>query len=334
MTRNMEARQLLESTNISVEQESLTVESFRRTLFRHGLRLERAQTTTLQINVGLLCNQIRKHCHLDAGPKRTEVMDEATFNDVVAFARKGRFETIDITGGAPELHPNLISMIERLSPLGHRLMVRSNLSALEEGNPERFIGVFKKHCVVVVASLPSVDPAQTESQRGKGVFEKSISGLKRLNAAGYGREGTGLELDLVSNPTGAFLPPSQVQAQERFRVLLKKRWEVVFNNLFTFANVPLGRFRQWLHESGNLRDYSERLASGFNPCVVEGLMCRTLISVGWDGYLYDCDFNLAAGLPMAGRKTHISEMEGPPEPGTPIAVADHCYTCAAGSGFT
>ena len=334
MTRKMEAQQLLESSNISVEQESLTVESFRRTLFRHGLRLERAQTTTLQINVCLLCNQICKHCHLDAGPKRTEVMDEATFNDVVAFARKGRFETIDITGGAPELHPNLISMIERLSPLGHRLMVRSNLSALEEGNPERFIGVFKKHCVVVVASLPSVDPAQTESQRGKGVFEKSISGLKRLNAAGYGREGTGLELDLVSNPTGAFLPPSQVQAQERFRVLLKKRWGIVFNNLFTFANVPLGRFRQWLHASGNLKNYTERLASSFNPCVVEGLMCRTLMSVAWDGYCYDCDFNLAARLPMAGIKSHISEMERPPEPGTPVAVGDHCYTCAAGSGFT
>ncbi len=334
MTRKMEAQQLLESSNISVEQESLTVESFRRTLFRHGLRLERAQTTTLQINVCLLCNQICKHCHLDAGPKRTEVMDEATFNDVVAFARKGRFETIDITGGAPELHPNLISMIERLSPLGHRLMVRSNLSALEEGNPERFIGVFKKHCVVVVASLPSVDPAQTESQRGKGVFEKSISGLKRLNAAGYGREGTGLELDLVSNPTGAFLPPSQVQAQERFRVLLKKRWGIVFNNLFTFANVPLGRFRQWLHQSGNLETYLERLYSSFNPCVVEGLMCRTLVSVAWDGYLYDCDFNLAARLPMADRKSHVSEMEGPPEPGTPVAVGDHCYTCAAGSGFT
>ena len=330
----MEARQLPESANMGMEQESLAVESFRRTLFRHGLRLGRAQTTTLQINVGLLCNQVCKHCHLEAGPKRTEVMDEETFNDVVAFAQKGRFETIDITGGAPELHPNLISMIERLSPLGHRLMVRSNLSALEEGNPERFIGVFKKHCVVVVASLPSVDPAQTESQRGKGVFEKSISGLKRLNAAGYGREGTGLELDLVSNPTGAFLPPSQVQAQERFRVLLKKRWGIVFNNLFTFANVPLGRFRQWLHASGNLKNYTERLASSFNPCVVEGLMCRTLMSVAWDGYCYDCDFNLAARLPMAGIKSHISEMERPPEPGTPVAVGDHCYTCAAGSGFT
>jgi radical SAM/Cys-rich protein len=185
-----------------------------------------------------------------------------------------------------------------------------------------------------VASLPSVDSVQTESQRGKGVFEKSIHALQRLNAAGYGKKKTGLKLDLVSNPPGAFLPPSQAQAEERFRVILEKKWGIVFNNLFTFANVPLGRFRQWLHASGNLKNYTERLASSFSPCVVEGLMCRTLMSVAWDGYCYDCDFNLAARLPMAGKKSHISQMEGPPEPGTPIAVGDHCYTCAAGSGFT
>jgi radical SAM/Cys-rich protein len=330
----MEARQLPESANMGMEQESLTVESFRRTLFRHGLRLGRARTTTLQINVGLLCNQVCKHCHLEAGPKRTEVMDEETFNYVVVFAQKGRFETIDITGGAPELHPNLMPMIETLSSLSDRLMVRSNLSALEEDNPNRLIDVFMRYGVIVVASLPSVDSVQTESQRGKGVFEKSIHALQRLNAAGYGKKKTGLKLDLVSNPPGAFLPPSQAQAEERFRVILEKKWGIVFNNLFTFANVPLGRFRQWLHASGNLKNYTERLASSFSPCVVEGLMCRTLMSVAWDGYCYDCDFNLAARLPMAGKKSHISQMEGPPEPGTPIAVGDHCYTCAAGSGFT
>ena len=330
----MEVRQLRENINRGAEQESIVVESFRRTLFRHGLRLERGHTTTLQINVGLLCNQACKHCHLDASPKHTELIDDSTFRDVVAFARRGRFETIDITGGAPELHPKLIPMIETLSPLSGRLMVRSNLSALEDGNPDRFIDVFKKHRVVVVGSFPSPDQTQTEAQRGNGVFEKSIKALGRLNASGYGREGTGLELDLVSNPPGAFLPPAQAQAEERFKVLLRKKWGIVFNNLFTFANVPLGRFRGWLHESGNLKNYLERLASSFNPCVVDGLMCRTLISVDWEGYLFDCDFNLAAGLPVAGRRTHVSEMTGRPDPGTPIAVADHCYTCAAGSGFT
>ena len=330
----MKARQLPEVADHSVEQETSPVESFRRTLFKHGLRLERGQTTTLQINVGLLCNQVCKHCHLDAGPTRTELMDKKTLDEVVGFAQRVSFDIIDITGGAPELHPGLFTIIERLAPLTPKLMVRSNLSAMEENDPDRFIDLFRTHKAVVVVSLPSPNPGQLESQRGKGIFEKSINALKRLNAAGYGKEGTGLELDLVSNPPGAFLPPEQAQAEKRFRVLLKNKWNIVFNNLFTFANVPLGRFRQWLETSGNLQNYLERLASSFNPCVVDGLMCRTLLSVAWDGYLYDCDFNLAKGIYMSGRKIHVSEMEAPPEPGTPIAVADHCYTCAAGSGFT
>jgi radical SAM/Cys-rich protein len=330
----MQARELPEIADHIVEQETPHVESFRRTLLKHGLRLERGQTNTLQINVGLLCNQVCKHCHLEAGPKRTELMDEKTLDEVVAFAQRVSFDIIDITGGAPELHPGLSTMIERFATLKPRLMVRSNLSAMEENDPDRFIDLFRTHKAVVVASLPSLNPGQLEAQRGKGIFEKSINALKRLNDAGYGKEGTGLELDLVSNPPGAFLPPGQAQAEERFRALLRNKWDIVFNNLFTFANVPLGRFRQWLQKSGNLHNYLERLASSFNPCVVDGLMCRTLLSVDWDGYLYDCDFNLAKGIYMSGRRIHVSEMQGLPEPGTPVAVADHCYTCAAGSGFT
>jgi radical SAM/Cys-rich protein len=332
--REMEVKPLPKVADYAAEQGAPPVEPFRRTLLKHGLKLERGQTNTLQINVGLLCNQVCKHCHLEAGPKRTELMHEKTLDEVVGFAQRFSFDIIDITGGAPELHSGLFTMIERLAPLTPRLMVRSNLSAMEENEPDRFIDLFRTHKAAVVASLPSPNPGQLEAQRGKGVFEKSINALKRLNAAGYGKEGTGLELDLVSNPPGAFLPPGQAQAEERFRVLLGKKHGIVFKNLFTFANVPLGRFRQWLHASGNLQKYLERLASSFNPCVVDGLMCRTLLSVDWDGYLYDCDFNLAKGIYMSGRKIHISEMQGPPEPGTPIAVADHCYTCAAGSGFT
>jgi len=192
----------------------------------------------------------------------------------------------------------------------------------------------KKHRVVIVASFPSLDPSQAESQRGEGTFQDSIAVLKRLNSLGYGQEGSGLELDLVSNPTGAFLPPSQAQAEKRFRQELERKWGIVFNHLFTFANVPLGRFRSWLKRSGNYQKYMEKLASHFNPGAVEGLMCRTLVSVSWDGYLYDCDFNLAERLPMDGRKIHVSEMVAPPEPGTPIAVSDHCYACTAGTGFT
>jgi radical SAM/Cys-rich protein len=196
------------------------------------------------------------------------------------------------------------------------------------------IDVFKDHRVVIVASFPSLNEAQAESQRGNGIFSESLTTLSKLNAEGYGRQGSGLEINLVSNPTGAFLPPAQEQMEKRFRHVLEQKWGIVFNSLYNFANVPLGGFRNWLAESGNLENYMVGLASSFNPCAVEGLMCRTLVSVNWDGYLFDCDFNLARGIFMGGRKIHVSEMSGPPEPGTPIAVADHCFTCTAGAGFT
>jgi radical SAM/Cys-rich protein len=252
----------------------------------------------------------------------------------VAFAQRGHFQLIDITGGAPELNPNLVPMIERLSPLAPRIMLRTNLTLLTDCKEDFLMDACKKHRVVIVASFPSLNTTQAEAQRRKGVFEKSIATLKKLNAIGYGHDGSGLELDLVSNPTGAFLPASQAQEEKRFRRDLERKWGITFNHVYTFANVPLGRFRQWLQHSGNLEKYLQNLASRFNPCAIEGLMCRTLISVSWDGYLYDCDFNLAKGLYMGGRKTHISEMAGPPKPGTPIAVSDHCYACTAGSGFT
>jgi radical SAM/Cys-rich protein len=309
-------------------------DSFSQMLKKHQLTLERADTTTLQVNIGLLCNQTCKHCHLEAGPHRDELMDMETLEQVVTFARRHRFETIDITGGATELHPHLTAFLDVLAPLSDRIMVRSNLSALEEGDPDRLIGAFCRHGVVLVASFPSFNPSQLESQRGRGMFAKSISALKRLNNAGYGMMADSLELDLVSNPTGAFLPPAQPQAEKRFRDYLKKKWGLSFSHLYTFANVPLGRFRQWLKATGNLEGYLDRLRSAFNPCVVEGLMCRTLLSVAWDGFVYDCDFNQAVGLPLGGRRHHISEIKGPPEKGVPIAVADHCFTCTAGSGFT
>lgn len=307
---------------------------FGETLANHRLQLERGYTTTLQINVGLLCNQACRHCHLNAGPKRAESMDRETLDEVVTFAGRSRFKTIDITGGSPELHPHLKSMIQHFSPLTDRLLVRSNLSALEESNPEQLIDIFREYRVGVVASFPSLNKGQAESQRGKGIFEKSLRALQRLNRVGYGKRGTRLELDLISNPTGAFLPPPQKGVEERFRAHLQEKWGIVFNNLFILANVPLGRFRQWLHDSGNFEKYLERLFSSFNPCVVQGLMCRRLVSVAWDGYLFDCDFNLAAGLFMGDRKTHISEVKHPPQPGSTIPVGDHCYACAAGSGST
>jgi radical SAM/Cys-rich protein len=316
------------------EEEAVTLEPFRQRLSRHGLRLERGQTTTLQINVGLFCNQTCRHCHLSAGPGRRENMDLETAEQVVGYAQRNSFEIIDITGGAPELNPNLVYLIKKLAPLTPRIMVRTNLSALNDGKRDYLFGIFRENNVVVVASFPSINETQANSQRGSGVFQESIAALKRLNAEGYGEEGSGLELNLVSNPTGAFLPSSQSEAEKRFRKVLKQKWGISFNNLFNFANVPLGRFRQWLAQSGNLDKYIQKLAFSFNPCAIEGLMCRSLVSVAWDGYLYDCDFNLATGLYLGGTRIHVSKMPGPPVEGTPVAVADHCYTCTAGAGFT
>ena len=306
---------------------------FKSTLSMHNLKLLRQRTHTLQINLGFLCNQICRHCHLIAGPSRKEIMDSTTIKAVVSYAQKSHFESIDITGGAPELNPHLKDLIEQISPLTARTMLRSNLSALKD-KMDQLIDLLKSHRVVIVASFPSLNMNQTDAQRGDGIFNESIAVLKELNAIGYGHTGTGLELNLVSNPTGAFLPPGQEQTEKRFRQILNNKWGVTFNHLFNFANVPLGRFRQWLIQSGNFGSYLHKLVSNFNPCAIEDLMCRTLVSVAWDGYLYDCDFNLARGLYLGGKKIHVSEMPGPPEPGSAIITADHCYTCAAGSGFT
>jgi len=330
----MYASQSSQETKIDYRERAVTIDPFNLTLARHDLKLERGQTVTLQINVGLLCNQTCHHCHLSAGPGRKENMDVETVEQMVIYARRNSFQAIDVTGGAPELNPNIINLMEKLSPLAPRIIFRSNLSALNDVKRDHLIDLLKARRVVIVASLPSLNEAQADSQRGQGIFQASIAALKKLNNMGYGQEGSGLELNLVSNPTGAFLPPSQSQMEKRFRQVLKKKWGIVFNELFNFANVPLGRYRRWLLNSGNLWSYIERLTSSFNPCAVEGLMCRTMVSVSWDGYLYDCDFNLTRELYLGGRKIHVSEMPGPPEPGRPIAVADHCYTCTAGAGFT
>jgi radical SAM/Cys-rich protein len=325
--------QALDKTSKTAEK-TLPVEPFGQTLAKHGLTLTRDKITTLQINVGLLCNQTCRHCHLEAGPNSEEIMSAETVDQVVAFAQRFPFEVIDITGGAPEMNPNLVAMIERLSGMTSRLMLRSNLTALLDAARDDLIEVCTERRVVIVASFPSLNEAQAESQRGRGVFQDSIAVLGKLNSLGYGQPDSGLELNLVSNPTGAFLPSSQDQLEKRFCQVLKNKWGIVFNNLFSFANVPLGRFRQWLEQSGNLEQYLQKLATSFNPCAIEGLMCRSLISVSWDGYIFDCDFNQAADLYMGGKKTHISDLKELPAPGEPIAVSHHCYTCTAGAGFT
>jgi radical SAM/Cys-rich protein len=261
-------------------------------------------------------------------------MDRETVDHLIRFARKCSFQVVDITGGAPEMNPHLEYMIESFSRIAPRIMLRANLTALRRYGNQGLYQALLHHRVVIVASVPALNAGQLEAQRGRGVFGETLETLKMLNDWGYGQPGSGLELNLVSNPSGAFLPVAQGTAESKFRADLARRWGIVFTNLYTFANVPLGRFRDWLLESGNYEGYLKRLISSFNPCTVEGLMCRTLISVSWDGYLYDCDFHLAKGLPCRGVKTHVSECDAPPSPGTPIAPADHCYACTAGSGFT
>ncbi len=311
----------------------MNVIPFKSTIAEHNLELVRNVTHTLQINLGLLCNQKCRHCHLNAGPNRRENMDLNTVEAVIRYAERNDFETIDITGGAPELNPNLGHLIENISPFASRIMLRSNLSVMKD-KLDNMADLLKSYQVVIVASFPSINITQTDSQRGEGIFKESTEVLKKLNGLGYGSNGTGLELHLVSNPTGAYLPPTQKQAEKRFHQVLENKWGIVFNNLYNFANAPLGRFRQWLVKSGNFENYMAKLSDNFNSCAVEGLMCRTLVSISWDGYLYDCDFNLARGLPMTGQKIHVSEIEGSPQPGSQIVTADHCYTCTAGSGFT
>jgi radical SAM/Cys-rich protein len=307
---------------------------FTDTLARYGLSLGRDCVHTLQVNTGYLCNLRCRHCHLEAGPGREEVMSRETMAEIVSFARRFPFQVIDITGGAPELVPDLPLFVEGLAPLTPRLMLRTNLSALSDAMRESLLALCVAHRVVLVASFPSTNPSQADAQRGAGEAEIAIAVLKKLNATGYGMEGTGLELDLVSNPVGAFLPVSQGSAERKFRQDLLRIWGVTFNNLYTFANAPLGRFRAWLQGTGNYERYMKTLAEAFNPSAVNGLMCRTLLSVSWDGFLYDCDFNLAAGRPVAGRKIHATDVRELPPAGAPIAIGDYCYACTAGSGFT
>lgn len=310
------------------------METFKETISRHGLVLERGGTSTLQVNVGLLCNQSCRHCHLSAGPGRREHMSARTIEGVVAYAGRGSYDVVDVTGGAPELLPGIRDLLEGVAPFCRSLLFRTNLTALEGRALESLVDFCRSLQLTLIASFPSLSQSQADAQRGQGMWEKSLRSLRILNSYGYGVEGTGLELDLVVNPAGAFLPPPQCDLQERYRRDLARRWGVTFSSLFSFANVPLGRFRHWLLSSGNYDGYMSRLAASFNPETVPGLMCRSLVSVSWDGHLFDCDFNQAAGLHLGGAPATLGVSLSPPAPGTPIAVGEHCFACTAGTGFT
>jgi radical SAM/Cys-rich protein len=321
--------------NIMPDRSKASANSFDKALLQNKLVLKREKTTTCQINVGYLCNLSCRHCHLTAGPDRKENMTKETVQQVIAFAQRYQFDTIDITGGAPEMNPNIGMLIENLAPQCSNIIIRSNLIAINKTQQTKLINTIKENSVTIIASFPSINEAQTNSQRGDNIFQQSLETLKKLNSLGYGNvKHSGLELDLVSNPTGAFLPSDQEQVEKRFRTILDNKWGIQFDNLYSFANVPLGRFKTWLKKTNNFDSYMEKLTASFNPCAVQNLMCKNLISIGWDGYLHDCDFNLAKKIPLGGEKTHISQIDAMPRPGSLIATADHCFTCTAGAGFT
>ena len=289
-----------------------------------------------QINIGKLCNQTCAHCHVDAGPDRKhEQMSRAHLEKCLSIiASSPDIHTVDITGGAPEMNANFRWFVEEVSKLRKKVIDRCNLTIIVS-NPKYhdLPEFFAKHKVNVVSSLPYYSKIRTDAQRGDGVFEDSIKALKMLNAVGYGQEGTGLELDLVYNPSGAFLPGSQISLEGQFKSQLKRRYDVDFNNLFCITNLPISRFLEYLLETGNYEDYMQQLIDAFNPATVQGVMCRNTISVSWDGYLYDCDFNQMLDLKVASKNVqHLDDFDLETLNNRAIVLNQHCYGCTAGAG--
>lgn len=295
--------------------------------------LRAASLTTLQVNVGRLCNQTCKHCHVDAGPDRRESMPREIAELCVRTLRAAAIPVLDITGGAPELNPNFRWMVEQARALGCHVMDRCNLTVLMLPPQSDLAEFLAAHQVEIIASLPYFQAAQTDAQRGDGVFEKSIAALRLLNSLGYGMPESPLRLNLVYNPVGAFLPPSQQSIENDFRIELRKRHGVDFHSLYTITNMPISRFLEFLLRSGNYDRYMRKLIEAYNPKAAQGVMCRAMLSVGWDGTLYDCDFNQMLDLPVNhGAPRHIRDFEASLLAQREIVVGQHCYGCTAGSG--
>jgi radical SAM/Cys-rich protein len=295
--------------------------------------LRATRMTVFQINVGKLCNQSCKHCHVDAGPDRTESMSRETADLCIQALANTDIPTVDITGGAPELNPNFRWLVEQAHGLGRHVMDRCNLSVLLIPSQAGLADFLATHRVEIIASLPSYRASQTDAQRGEGIFEKSIEALRRLNQLGYGQPDSGLALNLVYNPVGAFLPPKQEAIEAQFRKELRARHGVEFTHLYTITNMPISRFLEFLVESGNYEQYMERLANAFNPTAAAGVMCRYTISVSWDGTLYDCDFNQMLDLPVNhGVPAHIRDFDPVQLNQRKIVTRNHCYGCTAGTG--
>jgi radical SAM/Cys-rich protein len=307
---------------------------FQQALTSEGLwPLQPTSIDVLQINVGKLCNQTCRHCHVDAGPDRTEVMSRGTAEECVEALRRYAIPTVDITGGAPELNPHFRWLVEQCASLSRHVINRCNLTILETGPHRDLPEFFAQYGVELVCSLPHYQPACTDVQRGDGVFEKSIRVLRRLNELGYGDGRSGLRLVLVTNPVGAVLPAAQLCLEAEWKRELERLYGVSFDALYTITNMPISRYLEWLLETGNLEGYMRRLVESFNAQAAHGVMCRNTISVGWDGRLYDCDFNQMLDIPLdddvAG---HIRDFDRVLLEARTIQTNRHCFGCTAGTG--
>ena len=288
----------------------------------------------LQVNVGYMCNQVCEHCHVDAGPDRKEIMTKETMLQILKVIKTTGAHTLDLTGGAPEMNPNFRWFVEEASKIGvNDFIVRSNLTIIRANKKYYDLpDFFKKHNIHVVSSMPHWTRGKTDKQRGDGVFDKSIKALQELNAVGYGMPDSSLKLDLVYNPSGAFLPGDQSSMEKDFKKALMEDFGIQFHNLFAITNLPISRFLDYLIASENYEDYMYQLVEAYNPAAVKSVMCTNTLSVSWDGYLYDCDFNQMLNLPVNSVAKHISEYNRDVLEGRNIMISQHCYGCTAGAG--
>ena len=296
--------------------------------------LKPLQLEIFQVNIGKMCNQTCRHCHVDAGPDREEIMTKETMQQCIEVLKNNtQLKIVDLTGGAPEMNPNFRWFVEEIKKLERHVIVRCNLTIILANKKYHDLPeYYKQHKIEVVSSLPFYTQDRTDRQRGSGVFEQSIKALQMLNEVGYGKENTGLILNLVYNPAGAFLPPLQQSLEKEYKQALMQRYGIAFNNLFTITNMPISRYLDYLLTSNNYEAYMEKLVSAYNPMAAANVMCRNTISIGWDGYLYDCDFNQMLELKVNGNSRHISEFNGEDLNKREIIIGQHCYGCTAGAG--
>jgi len=294
--------------------------------------INRGHLTTLQMNLGYLCNLSCTHCHVNAGPTRTELMSRETMQTALAFAEKYQLKNLDLTGGSPEMNPDFCWLVEQAKKQGLHVMDRCNPTILIEPGYEKMAEFLAEQQIEVIASLPCYLEDNVDAQRGKGVFTASIEALQKLNTLAYGVPGSGLILNLVFNPQGTNLPAPQLALEAAYREFLLKHFSLQFNQLFTITNMPIQRFGAVLLAKGQFDTYMDSLKSSYQSENLAQVMCKTLLSVDWQGYVYDCDFNQMLAMPLTGTKTHLSELYKEMPEGLPITVADHCYGCTAGQG--